>query len=94
MIVARCLGQLAVVQEMVGLVRREGIEAHKTMYKHEKIRKLWQQQALGRRETLPYTIACMVKPRLGSRWHLTSKREEEEEEEEMGGFFSYPSWAA
>jgi hypothetical protein len=49
-IVAGCLGRPATVQEMVDFVQREGIEAHKTMYRREEVGKLWQQQqALGRR---------------------------------------------
>jgi D-arabinose 1-dehydrogenase-like Zn-dependent alcohol dehydrogenase len=39
-IVAGCLGQPAVVQEMVDLVQKEGIEVHKTLYRPEEIGKL------------------------------------------------------
>jgi hypothetical protein len=35
--------------------------------------------------TLPYTLACTVKSRPGSRRHQMAKREEEEEDEEKGG---------
>jgi hypothetical protein len=36
----------------------------------------------GGEKTLPYTLACTVKSRLGPRRHSTARREEEEEEEE------------
>ena len=38
-------------------------------------------QPWGRRGTLPYTLACTVKPRSGPTSKLTTKREEEEEKD-------------
>lgn len=37
---AGCLGQASVVQEMVDMVQKEGIEVHKTIYRLEEIEKL------------------------------------------------------